>query len=406
MRHPKGRKILKHKAVVLGANYYIGLSVIRCLGIHHIPVVSVDYAREGSYGSYSKYCTEALVGPHYKKDPEALVAFLIDFAKKQDNPPVLFPCADPYVEFVDNHLLTLRQYFLISQTEPGLYTKVMDKGTLFNLATLHDVAQPETLSTDDADLIAKVENVIKYPCLVKPVDSYAFVSTFRKKLFKVHDKEALLSSIKMATEANIEVVVQRIIPGFDDHMYTFDAYLNQDAKVTHWVTCQKFRQYPINFGASVYTQQKYIPELYEIGAKLLEGIKFKGFAEVEFKKDAETGRYNLIEVNVRTTNLNNLLYKAGINMPYVAYQDLTGTPLEPKAITHDTNLVFWYAYEDLLAVRNYIKTKQLTLTQVLRSYFRPKAYAIWDWKDPKPSAMFLHKVIRQALRKLFRTSTR
>ena len=59
--------------------------------------------------------------------------------------------------------------------------------------------------------------------------------------------------------------MQRIIPGFDDHMYTFDAYMNQEGKVTHWVTCQKFRQYPINFGASVYTGQRYVPELYELG---------------------------------------------------------------------------------------------------------------------------------------------
>ncbi|OPJ55159.1 carboxylate--amine ligase [Alkalithermobacter paradoxus] len=393
---------MKHKAVVLGANYYIGLSVIRCLGVNGVHVVAVDYSDKNTYGFYSKYCSETLVGPHYKKDPEAFLEFLIEYAKKQDNPPVLFPCADPYVEFLDKYLSVLRKYFLIPQTEENLYTKLMNKDTLRDLAIKHDVLVPETLTTDDENLIEKVEEIIKYPCLVKPVDSHAFVAKFRKKLFKVYNKEELISSIKLANKENIEVIVQRIIPGFDDHMYTFDAYLNQDAKITHWVTCQKMRQYPINFGASVYTQQKYVPELYEIGSRFLEGVKFKGFAEIEFKKDSNTGKYYLIEVNVRTTNLNNLLYKVGINMPYIAYMELTGSPLSPKAITSDKNLVFWYAYEDFLAVKGYIKTKQLTLLQVIKSYFRPKAYAIWDYNDPQPFIVFLRSLLDKISGKLFK----
>src|SRR5699024_3246484 len=142
------------------------------------------------------------------------------------------------------------------------------------------------------------------PCLVKPVDTAAFTMKFRTKLFKVHTEEELNDTVEKVRNADLEVIVQRIIPGFDDHMYTFDAYLNQDAKVTHWTTAQKFRQYPINFGASVYTVQKHVPGLYEAGAAFLEAIKYKGFAEIEFKKDAETGDFYLIEINARITNFN------------------------------------------------------------------------------------------------------
>ncbi|GEN53261.1 carboxylate--amine ligase [Halobacillus faecis] len=395
---------MANKAVVLGANYYIGLSTIRCLGIHDVHVAAVDYDWEGAYGLESKYCSEALIGPHYKEDPEGLKTFLIDYAQKQDDAPVLIPTADPYVEFVDEYLPELREYFLIPQTEQGLYTKIMDKGTLHTLASQHGVAVPETVQVDDENLVQKVEDEIHYPCLVKPVDSPAFVSKFRRKLFKVHNKEELIEKVEQAKEANIEVIVQRIIPGFDDHMYTFDAYLDQNSKVTHWVTCQKLRQFPVNYGASVYTQQKYVPELYELGAKFLEGIGYKGFAEIEFKKDAETGQYYLIEINVRITNLNHLLQKTGINIPYITYKDLIGEPVEPKAVEEDQNLVFWYAYEDLLAVREYIKTGQLSPQKVLMSYFRPKAHAIWDPKDPKPAFSFGKKLANLVVNKVTRKS--
>ncbi len=369
---------MKNKAVILGTNYYIGLSTIRCLGREKVHTVAVDYSEEGRYGAMSKYCSEKLIAPHYKKDPEKFVEFLIDYAKKQEVPPVLIPCHDNYVEIVDRYLPELKKYYLIPQTEQGLYTKLMDKGTLYEIAKEHGVLVPESISPDDENLFERVEKEIKYPCLVKPTDSPAFVSIFRKKLFKVYNKEELQEALEKAKNAGQEVIIQRIIPGFDDHMHTL---------------C------PINFGASVYSEQKYFPELYEIGKNFLEAIGYKGFVEIEFKKDAESGKFYLIELNVRITNFNNLLYKVGLNFPYITYRELTGSPLEPKAVTTNTGRVFWYAYEDLLAVRDYIKTGQLTVGQVVRSYFKPKAHAIWDITDPKPMFGFLKTILNKKRKK-------
>ncbi|SDZ10370.1 Predicted ATP-dependent carboligase, ATP-grasp superfamily [Proteiniborus ethanoligenes] len=394
---------MKNKAIVLGTNYYIALSTIRCLGINGVPVVAIDYSNKDTYAAKSKYLSERLISPHYKNDTKGFIQFLIDYAKKQDCPPVLIPCHDLQVEVIDEHLEELKKYFLIPQTEPGLYTKLMDKGSLHKIAKEMGVAVPETVRVDEENFLEKVENILKYPCIVKPVDSPSFVAQFRRKLFKVHNREELEDALSRAKSAGLEVIVQRIIPGFDDHMYTFDAYLNQEGKVTHWSTCQKYRQFPINFGASVYTGHKYVPELYEIGARFFEELKYKGFAEIEFKKDAETGQFYLIEVNARITNFNNLLYKLGLNMPYITYRELTGSPLEPKSFKEDINLVFWYAYEDLLAIRDYIKTGQLTLGEVLKSLLKPKAYAIWDWKDPMPALAFSKIILDKVFRKIFKT---
>ncbi|MBH5320513.1 carboxylate--amine ligase [Paenibacillus sp. GSMTC-2017] len=393
---------MNNKAVILGCNYYIGLSTIRCLGVNGIHTVAVDYSEKHAYGALSKYTSERLIAPHYKEDTKSFIAFLKDYASKQSKPPVLIPCHDSYVEVIDEHLDELRNYYLIPQTEQGLYTKAMNKEVLHRLAEEHGVNVPETVRVNEDNFLEKIATILKYPCIVKPTDSPSFVAKFRRKIFKVNNESELLEALAKAKDANLEVIVQRIIPGFDDHMYTFDAYLNQDSKVTHWLTCQKFRQYPINFGASVYTGQRHVPELFDIGAAFLENIGWKGFAEIEFKKDAETGLYYLIEINVRITNLNNLLYKVGINFPYITYRELTGSPVEPHAITWDTNRVFWYFYEDMLAVRDYIKTKQMTRGQFVKSLFKPKANAIWQWSDPKPGLAYASIISGKVLNKLFR----
>lgn len=380
---------MMNKAVILGCNYFIGLSTIRCLGMHGIHTVAVDYSSEYNYAAESKYCTERLIAPHYKTEKKAFVQFLIEYAKCQSRQPVLIPCHDSYVEVIDEHLGELKKYYLITQTEQGLWSKVMNKEILHTLAMEKGVLIPETVRIDEENFLEKVEETIKYPCIVKPTDSPAFVAKFRRKIFKVQNRAELEDAIKKANDAGLEVIVQRIIPGFDDHMYTFDAYLNQESKVTHWVTCQKYRQFPINFGASVYTVQKYVPELYEIGAKFLEDINYKGFAEIEFKRDAETGKYYLIEINARITTLNSMLLKAGVNFPYITYLELTNQGIGTKAVTHDTNYAFCYAYEDMLAIKDYIKTGQLSIPKIIPSLFKKKTYAIWDWNDPRPAFTFL-----------------
>lgn len=393
---------MENKAVILGTNYYIGLSIIRSLGMNGVYTIAVDYTDEGAYAAKSKYLNEHLIAPHYKKNPEELVSFLIELAKKEDEKPILFPTADPYAEFMDDNLNELKEYYLIPMTDQGLWSSVMDKEKIHKMSTEHGVLVPETVRLTDDNYEEKIKEDIGFPCIVKPTDSPSFVSAFRKKLFYCNNMDEVQESIGKATDAGLEVIIQRIIPGFDDHMYTLDAHLNQDSKVTHWATCRKLRQYPINFGASVYTEQKYVQELYDIGAPFLENIKFKGFAEIEFKKDADTGKFYLIEINARTTTLNVLLLKAGINFPYVCYRDMIGKPLEPKAVKEDTGYVFRYFLEDMLAIRDYKKAGQLSYGQVIKSLFRKKAPAVFDLNDMGPGLNYFGLLLSKTRNKLSR----
>ena len=393
---------MQNKAVILGSNYFIALSILRSLGPHDVHCVALDHSKKNSYAFLSRYVKEAHVTPHYKDQEAEFLVWLIDYAKKQEVKPVLFPCADNYVEFIDKHLDELREVYLIPQTQKGLYTEVMNKDTLHDLAVKYGVRVPESYRSNENDLFTKVIENVGYPCIVKPVDSPAFTKAFRVKSFMVHDESELEAALNKAHSAELEVIVQRIIPGFDDHMYTYDAYMNQASDVTHWVTCNKFRQYPINFGASSFTIQKYVPELHVIGEPFFKAMGYKGFAEIEFKKDAKTGEYYLIEINVRTTTLNSMLQKAGVNFPYVQYCELTGKPLPNHAVKEDTNIAFWFEYEDMLAIKDYIKTNQLTLKQVFPTFKRPIVPAVFDAKDVKPFFGMLGMLGGRAVRKVKR----
>ena len=383
-----------NQAVVLGSNYYIGLSIIRCLGKEDIDVIAMDYSHNNTYGASSKYLKEQLIVPHYRDEDELLV-YLIEYGKKQSLKPVLFPTADAYVAFMDKHLDVLKKYYLIPMTEQGLWTKVMDKAGLKELADKHHVKIPETMSSDAIDW-SNFDDLIGYPCLLKPTDSPGFVKHYRKKMFICNDRESLLKAIEQTRSDGFSMIVQRKIIGPDSNVCTYDCHLNQKSQVTHSMTCQKIRQFPINYGASSYTLQRHIEVLHQIGQRFLEAVGFKGFAEIEFKRDDRNNEYYLIEVNTRTTTLNCLLDRAGINFPLVAYKELIGEALPNKIFKKSTNYTFRYHIEDLISIVNYFKTHQLTLGDYFKNMRYKTIYAIWSFDDPKPYFTYMkNKLLRK-----------
>lgn len=383
---------MKNKAVILGSNYYIGLSIIRCLGREGVHTVAMDYSKENTYGADSKYLTEQIIVPHYKEKEKDLLRFMVDYGRKEKEKPVLFPSGDPYVEFIDRNFDELKEVYLFPMDVKGKWTDAMMKDTLERLAVKYGMPIPESVELGDPDIEAKVDRIIGYPCILKPTESTMFVAKFRVKNFILNNSEELRKYIGVIKENGLDGVIQRIIPGFDDHMYTYDAYLNKDSDVTHWMTCQKHRQFPINFGASVYTEQRLVPELHEMSRRFFKEIGYKGFGEIEYKKDAKTGDFYMIEINTRTTNLNCLLDKAGINFPMLAYREMTGEKIGIDNKTYDSKIHFRYLYEDLLAIREYVRAGQLTRGSIIKSLFRKKAPAIFSWDDLKPGFGFLSMV--------------
>lgn len=391
---------MRNKAVILGTNDYISLSVIRCLGIEGIYTVAVDYLNKRQYVFKSKYCSQRLIAPNPGEGKEEFVRFLKEFGKKQALPPVLIVCNDYYVKVVDKYLDKLKKFYLIAQEESGLHSRLINKKSLREIATERGLLMPEVVAMGESNLYERVEEKIGYPCIVKPIDLPAFIRRFKKRSIKARNQDQLRTILKVAESAGLEVIIERIIPGFDNNIYTLDAYLNRESKITHWMTAQKHRQYPINFGFSVYTEQKYVPELYHIGKEFLENINYKGFVEMEFKKDVLTGQYYLIKINTRITSFNSLIYKLGINIPYITYMDMLGRPLPAKAIQGDSNCAFWYLYGDILAIIDYLKSKQLSAKEIIQSLWKSKAYAIWSLDDPRPALEFLKIKLEDILKRI------
>ncbi len=399
-----GPPIIKTPTVMLGANFYTALGAIRTLGRRGVPVYALDYYFPAAYALSSKYVTKKILCPNINQDEKGLADFLIKLGKTFCEKPVLMATADSYALLISRYADQLSPYYLFPDNQPGLLEKIIDKKGLALLAREHNVLIPATYIVDQSSNLGNIAREINYPCIVKPALSHQFVRIFREKCLFVNDQEGLLRTLETARASGLEVMVQDIIPGFDDQMYVFDFYVNRSGRVTHTLSAQKLRQFPINFGSSTLTHHRHEQDLIDLGTSYITKLGYRGYGEIEFKKHPETGRYYLIEINARLSTLNVLFDHCGLEFTYVMYRDLIGEPLPDYHLTGDQPWAFWHFYEDLISTTAYLKKRQLTFKQIITPLLsHRRAHAIWAKDDIKPLFSFAKLIAGKVLGKLLRT---
>ncbi len=393
--------------VLLGANFYTALGAIRTLGRRGIPVYALDYHFPTAYALSSRFVTQKILCPDVNIDEERLANFLLDLGKSFTERPVLMATADNYALLISRYARKLSAYYLFPDNKDGLLENIIDKKGLASLAKEHNIRFPQTYIFDQKSDIAAITTNAVYPCIIKPALSHKFVRVFRQKCLFINNKEELISTLKEARGSGLELMVQEIIPGFDDRMYVFDFYVNGDGRATHTLAAQKLRQFPINFGSSTLTHQVYDRELIELGLDYIQRIGYRGYGEIEFKQHPNNEMYYLIEINARLSTLNALFDKCGVEFTYIMYRDLIGDPLPDYHLEVEKHWAFWHAYEDTFSILAYLKKKQLTLSQIIKPWLtHRKAHAIWAADDPLPIFSFARLILAKISSKLGRIITR
>ncbi len=395
---------MRPAAVILGANFYTALGAIRSLGRRGVEVYALDYHFPTAYALASRYVKKKVRCPDVNQDEQGLVDFLIEFGRGFQDKPVLMATGDSYALMVSRNAGLLAEYYLFPALPEGLLEQIIDKKGLHDLAEKHRLQVPKTCIVGPQTNADEVAENMPYPCIIKPALSHKFVKVFRKKCLFATNRKELLAALSTALESKLEVMVQEVIPGFDDQMYVYDIYVNKEGRATHSLTAQKLRQFPINFGSSTLTHHLHDEKLAAIGLDYMKRLNYRGYGEIEFKKHPQTGNFYLIEINARLSTLNILFDKCGVEFTYAMYCDLIREPIPDYHLTEDQPWVFWHAYEDLISVISYIKTGQLTFFQVIRPWLsHHKAHAIMAIDDPLPLFAFARVIISKATAKIRRT---
>jgi predicted ATP-grasp superfamily ATP-dependent carboligase len=366
-------------AVVLSA-HTVGLVVIRGLGMMGVPIVAVYY-NKGDMGYVSKYVTQKILAPHPEESEEQFVELLVESSSRFGG-GLLIPTDDATVAAVSRHKSLLEEYYIVACTEWEITKQFIDKKHTHALADAVGVSAPKTIVPQSTEDVERYDQVVQYPCLVKPSQGHLYYEHFGEKMVQVDDLDQMLGAYQQAEDVGLEVMLQEVIPGEDSLGVSYHSY-SWNGKPLVEFTAQQIRNGPPEFGSPRVMLSKHIPEVLEPGRRIIEAMDFYGFSCIEFKLDPRDGVYKLMELNGRHSRAEILDIRCGINFPWLQYRHLVHDEL-PSASDFETG-VYWISLErDLGYSLKYRKQENYSLSEYLRPYLKPHKFAGLDLKDPRP----------------------
>jgi D-aspartate ligase len=378
-------------AVVINV-FYTGLGIVRSLGERGIPVIGLS-AQRGIYGNFTRY-GKIRTAPDSRKDPAALLEYLVRLGKELGAGSVIFPTRDDDVIFLDRYREELSPWFHLVLPPREAVRICLDKWETFVAAGLARVATPRCWRIESADDLERAAGEVTFPCVLKPLVAQSWRQgrnweiVGARKAIGIGAAHELFAEYAGIAKADPRVLLQEMVPGGDESLFITACYIDRGGNWAGAFNTQKLIQAPEGFGTGCIVQSVYRPELFEPTRRLLATIGFTGIAEVEYKWDARTGSFQLIEINPRPWDQHTLGKACGVDLMYAAYCDHAGLP--PAAHTVHSTGHRWIAEDTFLteAVRLAWR-RDVRLGKMLRSSAGRRIYAIWSWKDPMPLAGYM-----------------
>lgn len=369
----------KPGAVITGGDFQ-GLGVLRSLAKKNIPVILLD--SDHCISRYSRFKKKFVKSPH-PSDTESYLNFLVNLAEREKiHGWVIFPNSDEAVYVLSKYKEVLGEYYRVPTPSWDVIQNVYIKEKTYKVAQKQGIPIPRTYYPKKLSELLELD--LDFPVVIKPSIRDHFYNKIKIKAFKIHNKHELIKTYNWVCSIidPSEVLVQDFIPGGPINLYSFCPFF-KDGKVMVSITGRRARQHPMDFGhASTFVELVNVPEMQTIAEEFLRLIDFYGIAEVEFMMDPRDGKYKLIEVNPRVWGWHTLAIAAGVDFPYLLYQDMIGEQLE---IGLPSNHVKWVRLTtDLPTVFLEIAKGNMKISDYVASMRGKKTDAVLSLKDPLP----------------------
>jgi predicted ATP-grasp superfamily ATP-dependent carboligase len=319
------RAAMKVPAVVVGADIN-GLGVVRSLAREGVPTYLVDCDRKDPSMRTRhpvKLTFPSLSGTEVSNS-------LLTLRRRFVDNPVLFLTRDATVKTVGGTLDRIASCYRISMPDARLMEQLMDKVQFQQLAQHHGFAIPRAVHLRRTEDLNRSDR-LDYPVVLKPVvKTPAYEGRF-KKAYKV-ESPAHLRAVFENIDGAAQMIAQEWIEGGDDQIYFCLQYRDGNQRTVASFTGRKLRSWPPATGgtASCVPAPEHADLLTQLTDSFFGAIGFFGLGSMEFKRDARTGRFMMIEPTVgRTDFQEEVATLNGVNIPYAAYCSEIGREIPP-----------------------------------------------------------------------------
>jgi D-aspartate ligase len=372
-------------AVVVEVAWVNGLAAIRSLGRKGLRVLAVDN-RQFALGFRSRYA-EPRLAPDPLDNEDGFIEALRAIAAEMDGPLPIFPTHDEHLNAIARHADVLRERYRFPFPSWDVLERIQSKRHQLETAAAAGVPIPRTLYPASAEEARAAGEEVGFPLIVKPSANVGFRRSHKRQLFRCETPAELERAYELA--APHEPMVQELIPGGAEEMYTLGSYLDRDGEALGLFSGRKLSQTRGYMGSARAGEALWVDEVVEQALVLLRALGFHGISQVEVMRDPRDGRYKLLEVNPRLWQWHSLAAACGVDLPWIAYRDLLGDPPPPARMHGDGKR--WAI--TLMAGSGHALERP------------PYVDAVFTRDDPKPALVQLGRFAHRAARHLRKRST-
>lgn len=381
-------------AVILQGSYANGLGIIRDLGRYGVPSVVLD-PNPNALGFLSRYAA-GLTCPDPATDEPAFLEALEELGRRLPQRGVIFPTHDEYVWAVSRNRERLLPLFHIPFPGWQVMAPVADKEQQMRAAWRAGVATPATVFVRTAEDLEAGAGQVAFPAIFKPVEGTLFKRRFGRQVLRLETPNALQDTWQRV-EGCGTMMLQEVIPGGDDELYTVGSYLDERSRPLAVFTGRKLRQHPRTFGTARFAESIWIDDLAAAGLRLLAEMHYHGVSQVEFKRDPRDGGYKLMEINARHWLWHSLAAACGVNLSYVAYRDAIGDPfVAPRQIDGRRWIL---TLKDVMDSTREVTRGELSPVRWAASLGGTRVDGVMSLRDPLPGAVNTWRMARRLVRK-------
>lgn len=380
-------------AILLGNGSVNDLSFARSLGRRGVPTLML--ASKQLLGSYTRF--GLVVGMPAVEERAAEWMELLDLvASRVATPAVLFATADPHCIWVARQAERLHRSFRFLLPSAETVERIINKREQYAVAEAAGVKIPKTFYPESVADVERLADTLSYPVILKPHQAHLGRERLRNRKVLVLNSPSELRSAYVQYADGGSFMIQDVIPGGDDALFSYSAYWDEDGREQAWLTRQKLRQYPPTFGDGSCQRTVDAPAVADLSRRLLRAFNYRGLVGVEFKWDVRDKTYRLMEINARTVSGNQLAISAGIDFPWIAYRHLAGFNDAPTP-PFQTQVQYVNEEWDIQAFWALRKAGRLTFWSWLSSLRGTKAWALSAVDDPMPLLAGIWRIIPRLL---------
>jgi len=372
-------------AVVLGLREN-GLGMVRALGRQGVPVIAIDDKRHPVYAR-TRYARLVVCDDFHGA---GLIDTLRDLgAELGQGGGIVIPTMDQNVTLLSRHRDRIVGAYRHSLPDAGVVEVLMDKGATRKFAESHGFLMPRSFEPTTEDELEAGLAQLEPPFIVKPQSkTAAFFRYAPKKVYFTRSRDEVRRAFRIMLQWEHGAVLQEWIPGPDRNLVFALYYFDDHGNPLGTFMGRKTRQYIPYCGTACSAEPWTDDTLAREGLRFFREIGYRGFGAIEFKIGERDGKYYLVEPSIgRTEHLFALAAANGVNLPYIGYRHMAGMPVpEPRKPRRAVRYVNWK--NDFKTARTYMRDRELTVTEWLRSLRGPKQYAVFAWDDPGPFASY------------------